>query len=128
MPKKQKAPSKELQYIGDRIRDARNDSNLTQQELADATGRGIRHLQGIERGLVNPSYEVLSSIICRLAMSADALFYPDLTKQEEDESHLLCKFAACTEEERRFILSTVDFMVEQFIRRRNKQTSSSEGE
>ena len=126
MPKKPKNPSKELQYIGDCIRDARNDNHLTQQELAEATGGGLRHLQNIEKGMINPSYEVLAPIVRRLAMSADVLFYPDITQQKKEESLLLCKFATCTEDERRFILSTVDFMVEQFIRRRNKELSDGE--
>ncbi len=57
-------------------------------------------------------------------MSADALFYPDITKVEEETKYLLCKFAACTEDERRFLLETVDFMVEQFIYHRHQEASS----
>lgn len=91
---------------------------LTQQELADQAGRGLRHLQGIESGIVNPSYMVLSSIIHRLALSPDILFNPDIDEREKELRHLLNKFAACTDEERRFLLETVDFMVEQFIRHR----------
>ena len=112
MPKKRKIPSKELQYLGDQIKAERVHCGLTQQALADQTGRGLRHLQNLESGLINPSYEVLFSIIHRLAISADVLFYPDITKVEEETKHLLCKFAACTEDERRFLLETVDFMVE----------------
>ena len=75
--KKTKALTKELQYLGEQIKAERNRCGLTQQELADQAGRGLRHLQEIESGLVNPSYEVLSSIVHRLAMSGDILFYPD---------------------------------------------------
>lgn len=116
--KKTKALTKELQYLGEQIKAERNRCGLTQQELADQAGRGLRHLQEIESGLVNPSYEVLSSIVHRLAMSGDILFYPDIDEQEKEIRHLLNKFAACTVDERRFLLETVDFMVEQFIRRR----------
>lgn len=118
MPRKKKTPSKKLQYLGDRIRTARNDNHLTQQAIADQTGVGLRHYQNIEKGVINPSYEVLSAIIHRLAMSADVLFYPDILQQEKEVRHLLCKFAACTEEERQFLLNTVDCMAEQFISRR----------
>lgn len=118
MPKRAKVLSKELQYLGDRIKAERIHCGLTQQGLADQTGRGLRHIQNMEGGLCNPSFEILSSIVRRLAMSTDVLFYPDIEKVEEETKHLLCKFAACTEDERKFLLETVDFMVEQFIRRR----------
>lgn len=126
MPKKQKnkISDPELQYLGNRIKAARNANHLTQQTLADQADIGLRHYQNIESGLINPSYKVLSSIIHRLAMSTDALFYPDIDQLEEDKSRLLSKFAACTEEERCFLLNTMDCMVEQFISRRSE---TSEG-
>ncbi len=126
MPKKTKIISKELQYLGDRIRSERIHCGLTQQGLADQTGRGLRHIQNIESGFINPSYEVLYAIVHRLGMSADILFDPDISKREEETKHLLSKFAACTEEERQFLLNTVDFMVEQFIRRRYEKNSETE--
>ncbi len=123
MPKKAKVPSKELQYLGDQIKAERIHCGLTQQGLADQTGRGLRHIQNIESGLINPSYKVLSAIIHRLGMSADILFNPEISKQEEEIKHLFSKFAACTEEERHFLLETLDFMVEQFIRHRYEKNS-----
>jgi len=54
-------------------------------------------------------------------MSADVLFYPDISKQEDETKRLLSKFAACTEEERQFLSNTVDFMVEQFIQHRYEE-------
>lgn len=130
MPKKKnkKVSDPKLQYLGDCIKAARNDKHLTQQTLADQAGIGLRHYQNIENGLINPSYRVLSAIIHRLAMSADALFYPDIDHQEEEKNHLLSKFAACTEEERRFLLNTVDCMVEQFVSHRQKESAGKKPE
>ena len=73
--KPKKEPSKELKYLGGCIGAARANSGLTQQELADQCHRGLRHIQNIESGLANPSYEVLSDIIHRLGISADAVFF-----------------------------------------------------
>ena len=126
--KKKKIPDPKLQYLGDRIKAARNDNHLTQQALADQAGIGLRHYQNIENGFINPSYRVLSAIIHRLAMSADALFYPDIDHLGEEKDHLISKFAACTEEERRFLLNTVDCMVEQFISRRQEKLSKEKPE
>ena len=120
MPKKQKkkVPDPELQYVGGCIKTARNANHLTQQAVADQAGIGLRHYQNIEGGFINPSFKALSSIIHRLGMSADILFYPDIGRLEEEKSRLLTKFAACTEEERQFLLNTMDCMAEQFISRR----------
>lgn len=116
--KKKKAPSKELQYIGERISEARNKSGLTQQELAVQCHRGLRHIQNIEGGVVNPSYEVLSDLVHRLGMSANILFFSNMDQVEEEVQHLLCKFAACTADERQIILNTLDCLAEQFLSRR----------
>lgn len=130
MPKKRdkKVPDPKLQYLGDRIKAARNDNHLTQQALADQAGIGLRHFQNVENGLINPSYKVLSAIVHRLAISADTLFYPDISQEKEEVQHLLSKFAACTEAERRFLLNTVDCMVEQFISRRLEKPSEEKPE
>lgn len=124
MPKKRKkeAPDPQLQYLGERIKAARNENHLTQQALADQAGVGLRHYQNIESGLINPSYKVLSAIVQRLAMSANPLFHPDISQQEAEQQQLLSKFAVCTEEEKQFLLNTVNCMVEQFISRHQEET------
>lgn len=128
MPKKAKVPSRDLQYLGEQIKAERIHCGLTQQGLADQTGIGLRHIQNIESGLINPSYKVLSAIIHRLGMSADILFNQEISKQDEEVKYLLNKFAVCTEEERKFLLETVDFMVEQFIRRRYEEAPGEKPE
>ena len=92
------------------------------RELADQTGRGLRHLQDIEKGRKNPSYDVLASFIKRLGISANELFYPDASEQEKQVQHFMGKFLACTEDERQIILKTLDCMAEQFISRRYKSS------
>ena len=88
MPKKSKKKVRDpkLQYMGERIKAARNKNHLTQQGLADQAGVGLRHYQNIESGLINPSYKVLFAIIQRLAMPSDILFYPDISQQEDENS------------------------------------------
>lgn len=88
----------------------------------DQTGRGLRHLQDIEKGRKNPSYDVLASFIKRLGISANELFYPDASEQEKQVQHFMGKFLACTEDERQIILKTLDYMAEQFISRRYKSS------
>lgn len=111
-----------LEYLGNCIRNARNRCGLTQQELAEQTGKGYRHLQDIEKGRVNPSYEVLAALIKRLAISPNDLFYPDANAQEQDIQRFLGNFLACTDDERQIILNTLDCMAQQFILRRQSVT------
>ncbi len=109
-----------LQHIGAIVSGRRNEEHLTQQQLAQQTGRGLRHIQNIEKGRVNASVEVLADVIYRLGLSADVLFYPDMPELELQTKELLCKFAACTVDERTFLLRTVDCMVEQMLSRHKK--------
>ena len=71
-----------LQHIGAIVSGRRNEEHLTQQQLAQQTGRGLRHIQNIETGRVNASIEVLADIIYRLGLSAD-VSYPEMPKIEQ---------------------------------------------
>ncbi len=81
--------------------------------------------QNIEGGLANPSYEVLSDLIHRLGMSANILFFSNMEQVEQEVQHLLCKFAACTEDERQIILNTLDCLAGQFLSRRYTATEET---
>lgn len=117
-----------LQHIGAIVSGKRNEEHLTQQQLAQQTGRGLRHIQNIEKGRVNASIEVLADVIYRLGLSADVLFYPDMSKVEQQTKHLLCKFAACTEDERAFLLKTLDCMAEQMLSRHERAAGDKAAE
>ena len=113
-------------YLGQCVRDARKRCGLTQQELADQSEVGLRHIQNIESGLVNPSYECLSALIRRLGMSANMLFYPDMALQDIELERFIGKYLSCTEAERQILLHTAEFMAEQFIKRHTEQHTSED--
>lgn len=104
-------------HMGNRIKEAREECGLTQQELAEQTGRGLRHLQDIEKGRKNPSFDVLASYINRLGVAPNELFYSDVPAVEKEVQHLMGKLLACTENERTILLKTLDCLAEQFISR-----------
>ena len=109
--------------------------NITQQELADDCHVAIKTIQNIEKGQMNHSFEILYPIVNRLGISANILFNPDSTEDEEEIQHLIGKFQVCSSEDRKFMLNTVDCMVEQLLARqsgsetkdpqRNQQDKSS---
>lgn len=115
-------------HLGQCIKEARDKCELTQQEFADQTGRGLRYLQDVEKGRRNPSFDVLASYIKRLGISANNLFYPDASEQEKEIQYFIGKFLACTADERQIILKTLDCMAEQFISRRYKTSDSQDSE
>ena len=113
-------------HMGNRIKEAREECGLTQQELAEQTGRGLRHLQDIEKGRKNPSFDVLASYFGRLGVAPNELFYSDVPAAEKEVQHFMDKFLACTEDERKILLKTLDCLAEQFISRRYKTSETQD--
>ncbi len=91
---------------------------MSQQKLAEQTGKGLRHLQDMEKGRINPSFDMMASYINRLGINPNNLFYPDADKAEQEVRHLIGKFLSCTEDERQIMLKTLDCMTEQFVSQR----------
>lgn len=112
-----------LKHIGAIVSAKRKENHLTQQQLAQQTGRGLRHIQNVEKGRVNASIEVLADVIYQLGLSADVLFYPDMPEVEQQAKQLLCQLAVCTESERAFLLKTLEYMVGQIMQCRSKPRS-----
>ena len=112
--------------MGQRIKEAREECGLTQQELAEQTGRGLRHLQDIEKGRKNPSFDILTSYINRLGSAPNELFYTDVPAVEKEVQHLMGNLLACTEDERAILLKTLDCMADQFISRHYKTSNPQE--
>jgi transcriptional regulator with XRE-family HTH domain len=56
------------QLFGQRIRWLRKSKNITQEQLAEKAGCSTEYISRIERGIVSPSFEILS----RLSKSLDA--------------------------------------------------------
>ena len=107
-------PKDKLAHLGSCIRAARHDCKLTQQELADDCHVAIKTIQNIEKGQMNPSFEILYPIVNRLGISANI-------------QHLIGKFQVCRSEDRKFMLNTVDCMVEQLLARQSgSETKDSE--
>lgn len=54
--------------IGEKIKERRTVLNITQQELSEISGVGLRTIIKIENGKGNPSLETLSQIVDVLGM------------------------------------------------------------
>ena len=71
-------PEDKFTFLGRRIRAARKECKLTQQELADQSGLAVKTIQDIEKGRKNPTYETLCMLIDRLGVSPNTLFPQNL--------------------------------------------------
>ena len=56
-------PNNVLPVLGEQLKKARKDRDLTQEQLAERAGLSTRHIAKIEKGEVNPSFEVLSTLV-----------------------------------------------------------------
>ena len=70
-------PMELIKELGRRIQKARKEKGLTQQELADLSHVSLKHVQGCERGVKNPSFEVLRAFCKVLNLSLDSLMNLD---------------------------------------------------
>lgn len=110
-------PEESLLYLGACIRKARTDLGLTQEKLSEQTGVSLRHIANIEKGHMNPSYEILKLLIRRLGISADMLFFPDYNGQNTALLEFMEKYNACSEDDRQILLKTLYCLSDELLRR-----------
>ena len=55
-------PIDDLTALGQKMREARKNKELTQQELSDLSHVSVKQIANIEKGKMNPSYLILKSI------------------------------------------------------------------
>lgn len=75
--------------VGNNIRKYRESCDMTQEQLAEITGLGVKHISAIERGAVGLSLTSLKSISKALKVPADNILSNDMF-EDLDEVKLLC--------------------------------------
>ena len=108
-------PNDVLSVLGARLKKARNDRDFTQEQLADLTGLSARHIANIEKGDVNPSFEVLSTLVKTLGVSFDSIFDPSNEQVEAEIQEIAGLYRACPEQGRRLILASVRAMARELM-------------
>ena len=104
-------PNSVLPVLGERLKKARKDRGLTQEQLAERAGLSTRHIAKIEKGDVNPSFEVLSTLVKTLGVSFDAIFDPASKQAEAEIQEIAGLYRACPKQGQRLILATIRAMV-----------------
>ena len=108
-------PNKNLVELGARLRTARNSRGFTLDQLSDRSGYSSRHIANIEKGDVNPSFEVLSNLVKALGVSFDTVFDPADEQMEAEIQEITGLYRACPEQGRRLILASTRAMAHELM-------------
>ena len=108
-------PNNNLTILGTRLKKARNDRDFTQDQLADLTGISSRHIANIEKGEVNPSFEVLSTLVKALGVSFDAIFDPADKQVEAEIQEITGLYRVCPEQVQKLVLAVIRAMIKELM-------------
>ncbi len=81
-------PIDDLTALGDALRAARKEKNLTQEQLADESHVSTKQIADIEKARRNPSYLILKALAKVVHLSLDSLMYPDLSPDEAGQNEM----------------------------------------
>ena len=108
--------SAEIDYskIGMRIRAARKERKMTQEEVAQACGCSNNHLSAVESGVNKPSLELIIRLATVLDSSIDYFLMdnPRIRPQYIIDSRIAPKLATCSPAELRYIEQVIEGLLE----------------
>lgn len=107
--------------IGYKVKQARMDKGITQEELAEAAGVGVTHISHLETGSGTVSLKVFLAIVNYLDCSADDLLFKEIKADRPIVNSWLSELVAdCDETEIKIISDIVKTTIQTL--RKNKTT------
>lgn len=104
----------DLKAVGQRIKDAREEKNLTQEELAALVNLSSTHVSVIERGLKVTKLDTFVAIANALDVSADELLVDVVTHSVTGVSNRLSdKISSLPMKEQKKIIKVVQALIEE---------------
>lgn len=97
-------PIDDLTALGDALRAARKEKNLTQEQLADESHVSTKQIADIEKAKRNPSYLILKALAKVVHLSLDSLMYSDLSPDEAGQNEMKLLYMNCPPEMRETLL------------------------
>lgn len=98
--------------LGDVIKEARQKSGLTMEELAFRVDITTRYLYRIENEGKKPSYDVLYRLIRELSITPDSIFYPERSTKDSEVENLIRRLYNCDERSLEVIKATALALIE----------------
>ena len=99
-------PNSDLKLLGEKVRTERKLAGLTQEQLAERCHVSTKHIANIEKGSMNPSYEILLAIARVLPISLDALITPGMDKTEVELKEFNRIYLSCPEAVRETLMDS----------------------
>lgn len=99
------------EMLGNVIKEARQRSGLTMEEIADRVGITPRYLYRIENEGKKPSFEILYTLIRELSIAPDLIFYPEKPAKDTEVEELIRKLYRCDRHSLDVIQATVDALL-----------------
>ena len=97
-------PIDELKELGLKLKAARKEKGLTQQELSDISHVSTKQIANIERGKMNPSYLILKALAKVVPLSLDSLLAPEISPDDEGANKMKILYMNCPPEMRETLL------------------------
>lgn len=103
-----------LKAVGQRIQEARRNSNLTQEQLAEMVGLSPTHISVIERGTKPTKITNFVAIANALGVSADMLLIDVLDNTAKTESNMIYdEIAQLTPKQQSLVMKLLRGMVKE---------------
>lgn len=94
--------------LGDAVKRARGELNLTQREVADRINVDTRTILNIENYKGNPKIEVLYPLIRALKIDAREIFNPEMQRDNTSIRKLRFLVEECSEKEAEALIPIID--------------------
>ena len=104
-------PEDILVRLGIHLKKARESRDMTQQRISDVSGIAVRTISKIERGQMNPSFELLSILIPFLGISFDSLFTHSDNQIDADLQEIAFLYRSCSTQGQRLLLALIHAFV-----------------
>lgn len=99
--------------IGAILKEERLKLGYTRDQIAERADIGTRYLIAIENDEKKPKFDVLYRLLHSLGISADKLFYPKITgNDDEDYLHLVRLLQSCNERDYKVVTAMIDTLVD----------------
>ena len=104
--------SKNTNFTGNLIKEARENYKYTTEECAEKLGISTRYLQKIENEGNLPSYGTLRNIVQLFSMDANYLFYDNYNKDDFLRSNVIQKIKLCDDYELNVISANLNALLD----------------
>jgi len=106
-----------LVSFGEKVKEKRKSMGLTQEELAEKIHIGKRQIQRIEGGEADLHFSTFNILCDYLDISIESVFFPEMPEDDSEFLRIRAMTSACTPEDRRIILKTMDYLTKQLLKR-----------